>query len=142
MTPNQMADIHRAAFLNERGWNADEFSALLAQPYCAAFSAQGGFALTRTLAGESELLTLAVDPARQRRGIAGNLITRWIEAIQSTTETAFLEVAADNHGAIALYTKRGFTQSGLRKGYYPRTNGPSVDAVLMSRALTSGKCTP
>lgn len=138
MTPSEMAEIHQAAFANERGWSADEFASLLKQPYTAAFTAQGGFALTRTLVGESELLTLAVSPAHQRRGVASRLITQWIETIQPSTDTAFLEVAADNHGALALYGKLGFTQTGRRIAYYARKGAQSVDAVLMSRALTRG----
>ena len=33
MTPSDMSTIHQAAFTHERGWGADEFTALLAQPY-------------------------------------------------------------------------------------------------------------
>lgn len=138
MTPFQMAKIHQAAFTHERGWGADEFASLLTQPYTAAFTAQGGFALTRTLVGESELLTLAVSPNHQRRGIASDLLTRWIEAVTPRAETAFLEVAADNLGALALYAKHGFTQTGHRKAYYARPGAVAVDAALMSRALTQG----
>lgn len=138
MTPLEMATIHQAAFLHERGWHADEFSALLAQPYTATFTAQGGFALTRTLVGETELLTLAVSPTQQRRGIASKLLIQWIDAAQKIAKSAFLEVAADNHAAIALYGKHGFTQVGLRKAYYARAVGPAVDAALMKRTLTQG----
>lgn len=138
MTPSELATIHGVAFVHDRGWSADEFTALLAQPYTAAFTAQGGFGLTRTLAGESELLTLAVSPTYQRRGIASDILTQWLTAIKTNAETAFLEVAADNHGALALYAKHGFAQSGLRKAYYARTSGAAVDAVLMTRAFTQG----
>lgn len=138
MTPSEMAAIHAAAFITERGWSAQEFTDLLAQPYTAAFTAPGGFALTRTLAGESELLTLAVDPRHQRRGIARALLTAWLDAVQAKADTAFLEVAADNLAALTLYEQQGFTRSGLRKAYYRRQGGPSVDAVLMIRLLTQG----
>ena len=133
-----MAEIHQAAFVQERGWTAQEFTELLAQPYTDAFTAEGGFAVTRTLAEESELLTLAVAPKRQRRGIADHLIGEWIAAVNPVAQTAFLEVAADNHAAIALYNKHGFMQSGLRKASYARSTAPAVDAVLMSRPLTQG----
>lgn len=138
MTPGQMADIHGAAFLQDRGWEPDEFASLLAQPYTAAFTAEGGFALTRTLAGESELLTLAVAPACQRRGIASRLLTQWITTFDTDIETAFLEVASDNDSAVALYLKHRFERSGMRKGYYRRTNAPAVDAILMTRTFTQG----
>ncbi|WP_298860480.1 GNAT family N-acetyltransferase [uncultured Sulfitobacter sp.] len=138
MTPVQMAEIHQAAFVHERGWQADEFTQLLEQPFTDALTTEGGFAITRTLAGESELLILAVAPTHQRRGIAGRLMMEWTTKIQATAETAFLEVAADNQAAIALYIKHGFARTGLRKAYYKRTDAPAADAMLMSRALTQG----
>ncbi len=138
MTPSDMSTIHQAAFTHERGWGADEFTALLAQPYTTAFATLGGFALTRTVAGESELLTLAVSPAYQRHGIASRLLLEWTDTARTQADTAFLEVAADNHGALALYTKHGFTQVGLRKAYYTRVDAIAVDAVLMKASLTQG----
>lgn len=133
-----MAQIHATAFTHDRGWSEDEIAALLAQPYVEAFIADGGFALTRTLAGESELLTLAVAPDHQRRGIARGLLERWTSAVAPMAETAFLEVAAENAAAIALYHSAGFSRNGLRKAYYHRANGTSVDALLMSYSLTRG----
>lgn len=138
MTPAHMAQIHSAAFTRDRGWSSEEFAELLAQSYVQIFVAEGGFALTRTLAGESELLTLAVAPEHQRRGIARGLLEHWISAVEPVAETAYLEVAADNAAAITLYDRVKFSRSGLRKAYYHRTNGSAVDALLMSRALTRG----
>lgn len=139
MKPDQLALIHASAFAQERGWSSDEFAALLAQPYIAIIAAEStGFALTRTLAGESELLTLAVHPNWQRRGIARRLVAAWLAAARLEAQTAFLEVAADNSPALGLYCHAGFTRSGLRKGYYARTNASAVDALLMTRALTRG----
>jgi ribosomal-protein-alanine N-acetyltransferase len=138
MTPAQMAQIHHDAFAPERGWSAAEFADLLAQPHTTALSASGGFALTRTVADESELLTLAVAPAQRRRGIAAELLERWITAAQAQADSAFLEVAADNAAALALYSKHGFVQNGRRKDYYARAGTKPVDALLMTRALTRG----
>lgn len=138
MTPAQMARIHQAAFVHERGWTADEFAALLRQPYIATFTTDAGFALTRTLVGETELITLAIAPTHQRRGIADSLIATWIDTVRPQAQTAFLEVAADNGAAIALYAKNSFAQTGLRKAYYARTDGTAADAVLMSRDITQG----
>jgi len=138
MTPAQMSLIHGRAFVAERGWTEAEISDLLASPYCHTFTATHGFAICRTLAGETELLTLAVDPEAQRQGTAKMLMTQWIAASAAHAQTAFLEVAADNHAALALYYKHAFQRSGLRKGYYARADAEAVDAVLMSRALTQG----
>ena len=136
MTPEHLAQIHADAFVHERSWQAAEFADLLAKPHIQCLTDAGGFALTQTIADEAELLTLAVSPAHQRQGIAQKLMTRWIST--SDANTAFLEVAADNTAAIALYSKNGFTPSGLRKGYYKRPSGTPVDALLMMRPFTQG----
>ncbi|MEH6646112.1 GNAT family N-acetyltransferase [Sulfitobacter sp.] len=133
-----MAQIHAAAFVHDRGWSSDEFATLIAQPHTDLFSTLGGFALTRTLIGESELLTLAVSPDQQRRGIARALLTDWIAAKRQHAEIAFLDVAADNFAALGLYQNIGFTRTGLRKSYYARAQFPAVDAVMMTQALTRG----
>ena len=132
-TVDALAKIHNAAFIAERKWQAAEFTELLAHPYTNLIAEDGGFAIIRTLAGETELLTLAVAPEYQRQGIASRLVARWLA--EAEADTAFLDVAADNFGAIALYTSLNFQQSGQRKGYYARTGGPTVDAILMTRAL-------
>ncbi|MDF1729040.1 MAG: ribosomal-protein-alanine acetyltransferase, partial [Sulfitobacter sp.] len=69
MKPADLARLHAAAFTRERPWAAAEFAALLENRHTALLTRPHGFALTRTVAGESELLTLAVDPAHQRQGI-------------------------------------------------------------------------
>ena len=136
MTPADLARIHAAAFAPERGWTAAEFADLLAQTHTQLFARSDGFALTRTIAGETELLTLAVDPAAQGRGTARGLLTDWLAQTRAEADTAFLEVAADNVRARHLYTALGFTVSGVRKGYYARGASAAADAVLMTRAST------
>jgi ribosomal-protein-alanine N-acetyltransferase len=132
-----MADLHATAFAPERGWSAQEFSDLLAQPHCHAYIAAGGFALARILAGETELLTLAVSPDMRRRGRASALLAQWITAAAPLADTAFLEVAADNTAARALYARHAFAACGRRKGYYARPGGTAVDALMMTRPLTA-----
>lgn len=133
-----LARLHWAAFTVGRPWRADEFDTLLVSPHVSLHQAPHGFALTRLVAGEAELLTLAVDPAHQRQGIAQALLKTWLEGLRNQAETAFLEVAADNGAAQALYSKLGFVEVARRAGYYSRPDGPSVDAVIMRMALTKG----
>lgn len=134
MTPDQMATLHAAAFLPERGWTAEEFRSLTMSKLVSCHTQAHGFALVRTVLDETELLTLAVDPAYRRQGIADILMRTWLESSEAVL--ALLEVAADNAPARALYAKYGFAESGRRTGYYHRTNGPAVDAVLMQAAVT------
>ncbi|ASM71255.1 MULTISPECIES: ribosomal protein S18-alanine N-acetyltransferase [Roseobacteraceae] len=135
MTPLHMAHIHAAAFTSARPWSADEFAALLDNPHVFASSQPQGFALVREVAGEAELLTIAVHPDHQGQGIGRVLMVQWMDRVRPTASEAFLEVAADNAPALALYTACGFGQAGLRAAYYPRANAPAVDAVLMRASL-------
>ena len=138
MTPQDMAALHGAAFTDQRGWSDTEITTLLDSPFTAALTRPAGFALIRTLAGESELLTLAVDPRARRQGIARSIMQEWLERITPLAQTAFLEVAADNHAARALYAGFGFTHSATRTGYYARKDAQAVDALVLHRDLTHG----
>ncbi|MEM9576483.1 MAG: GNAT family N-acetyltransferase [Pseudomonadota bacterium] len=134
MTPRQLADLHARAFAPERGWTEDEFISLCSAAHVQLYTVGHGFALVRSVADEAELLTLAVDPDQRRQGVARALMRHWMS--DSAAATAFLEVAADNTAAIALYTNFGFESTGRRKAYYARMNAARVDALLMQTALT------
>ena len=49
----------------------------------------------------------------------------------------FLEVAADNESAQALYTTFGFVEVGRREGYYQRPDGSRMNAFTMRADLAS-----
>lgn len=137
-----LADLHDRAF--ERPWDALAFEELLKSPGVFAVlgeagepAVEKGFILCRAIAGEAEILTIAVDPAARRRGWGGALVEMAAGIASETgSEAMFLEVAADNAGAIALYAATGFAKVGLRKGYYPHPDG-ARDAIVMRRALNS-----
>lgn len=133
MTPETLARIHADAFAPERGWSAKEFLDLLNQPTVQFFCQSDAFALVRVVADEAELLTLAVAPHAQRRGLATALMHDWLTAVKA--ERAFLEVSEDNTAAKQLYLKHGFEVCGRRKDYYVRNGGTAVDALLMQKAI-------
>jgi ribosomal-protein-alanine N-acetyltransferase len=137
MTPEALARLHGEAFSPDRGWTAVEFSELLTQPTVQIFERPQAFALVRSVADEAELLTLAVAPAARRGGLADALMRDWMSKVRATS--AFLEVAADNHAAQALYEKHGFAVCGRRRAYYARPDSAAVDALLMRAALTFGQ---
>lgn len=56
-------------------------------------------------------------------------------------EACFLEVAADNAAALALYKAAGFQTAGLRPRYYKRAGG-EIDALVMRRDLNSADSAP
>lgn len=132
MTPAQMAALHGRCFTTApRPWTADEFAGFAADPHAILLSQPNGFGVIRTIAGEAELLTLAVDPAARRGGIGASLLHQLCDAARAAgASEMFLEVAADNHAAIALYKGARFTQVGLRRAYYAGT-----DAIVLRAAL-------
>jgi ribosomal-protein-alanine N-acetyltransferase len=137
MSPEALATLHAAAFPDGGAWSAADFAALVAAPGAILLSAPGGFLLGRSVAGEAELLTLAVAPDRRRRGIATALLNRFAATCMAAgTDRAFLEVAADNAAARALYAAAGFRPVGCRAGYYLRADGTRGDAVILARAFT------
>ena len=134
-----MATTHAAAFTQARPWSAREFTSLLQQRFCHVAGDSACFSLFRVIADEAELLTIATHPDAQRQGRALACMSLWHDQARALgAAQAFLDVAADNHPAIALYTDCGYVQSGIRTGYYPRPDGASCDAILMSRDLSQG----
>ena len=131
-----LAALHASAF--DDPWTPEAFDALLASPGVTVLAETGGFILIRTVADEAEILTLAVQPEARRLGLGRALVERAAVAARAAgAERLFLEVAADNRTAIALYRRASFDSVGLRRGYYPRTDAPSVDALVLARPLVS-----
>jgi ribosomal-protein-alanine N-acetyltransferase len=129
VSPTELAALHLRVFVNPRPWTAAEFAALLESPLCFLIEAEGGFALGRVVAGEAELLTIAVAPERQGRGVGRQLMAGFLAEAQSrAAESVFLEVAETNAPARALYQRAGFAEAGRRRGYYE-----GIDAVVMMR---------
>lgn len=136
MTPEALADLHAAVFRVPRPWSAAEFAAFLNDGVSFLLVEAGGVLLGRAVAGEAELLTLAVAPDRQRSGIGGRLVAAFLaEARARGAVQAFLEVAADNAAAIGLYRRAGFAEVGLRRGYYAGANGARIDALVFAQGL-------
>lgn len=136
MTPEEMAEIHVASFITPRPWSATEITDLLAAQNTHLFSQKQGFALLRIAGPEAEILTIAVHPAMRRQNIAKTLLAE-AHAFAKTArvEEVFLEVADQNHAAIALYESAGYTHQGIRKDYYTGPKGEHISAIVMSRTI-------
>ncbi len=133
-----MAAIHAEAFAgpHETPWSAAAIAALLQQPGVFPVAAPDGFILMRAVAGEAEILTLAVRPAARRAGVGARLVREGLEAALELGATrVFLEVAEDNAAARALYAGAGFVEAGRRPGYYAGVDGRRRDALLLARDL-------
>ena len=138
MTPAAMAALHARCFTTPRPWTAAEFAALLAEPPVFATLAETGFALGRVVADEAELLTIAVAPEARRNGEGRALLDGFLRTARARgAGTAFLEVAADNAAALALYRWSGFAEAGRRRGYYHSPGNPPVDALVMVKSLAA-----
>jgi [ribosomal protein S18]-alanine N-acetyltransferase len=115
-----MAAIHAAAFPAEEAWGEDAIALQLGlSNVFGLIDARGGMLLGRVTMDDAEVLTLAVDPAARRRGIASALL----RAAQAEMRVrgclrVFLEVAIGNAAARALYRREGFFEVGRRRRYY------------------------
>jgi [ribosomal protein S18]-alanine N-acetyltransferase len=94
-----------------------------------------GFALSRAIMDEAELLLIAVDPAHARTGIGATLLRGTIAECRSRgVKRLHLEVRANN-SAVALYAAHGFRRAGVRRNYYRNRDGETFDAHTYALAL-------
>lgn len=135
-----LARLHARAFPDDP-WESGALSRLVALPQIHArlFLSDRtpiGFLLALVVGGEAEILTLCVDPARRRRGIARALLADlYAAAGVAHAARVVLEVAADNETARSLYAAEGFTAVGRRPLYYRRPAAAAVDALILARSL-------
>jgi ribosomal-protein-alanine N-acetyltransferase len=135
-----LARIHGQSFY--RGWPTTDFQSFLEDRNtpgyiaCDAKRRIAGFALIRTVADEAELLTIAVEPRWRGKGVGRALMDAvFADLLMSPARRMFLEVDEQNHAAIRLYEKLGFSTISSRKGYYPRPDGSAATALVMARDL-------
>ena len=82
---------------------------------------------------QADVLTIAVRESRWGLGIGSALLDALIQAARERDcAEVFLEVRADNPRAHGLYQRRGFTEIGVRRGYYQPSG---VDAIVMRKDL-------
>ncbi len=95
-----------------------------------------GFALTRAMFDEEELLLFAVLPLYRGRGLGAALLTAVIARARSRgIRRMFLEMRRNNPAG-KLYTGFGFTTIGVRPGYYRTASGQRLDALSQELHLT------
>ncbi|MCB9651072.1 MAG: ribosomal protein S18-alanine N-acetyltransferase [Deltaproteobacteria bacterium] len=130
-----------AALAHVEGWSTEALAKAATEPAWGLWvlpDAVGprGFALVQVVADEAELLLIAVRPEARRSG-AGRALFEAArrQAVAEGAEAMFLEVAANNHAALAFYAALGFSEVGRRRRYY----ADGQDAVAMRADLGSGK---
>lgn len=134
--------IMREAFDPRFGeaWSRSQCLGILALPgvwltIATVGDAPAGFALSRLIVDEAELLLLATLPERRRRGIGAALLRATLaDAATRRAVSLHLEVR-DGNDAIRLYRGAGFAKVGERRGYYRGAGGRTYDAFTFRRDL-------
>lgn len=137
---SDLAKLSRRAFLSDgSSWTAEDLAAFAGRPGCAVLADADlscGLILVQAAADEAEVVNLGVVPAKRRRHIGSGLLTEAEEyAARRGALRMFLEVAADNVPALALYARAGFARIGTRSSYYRRPGGDRIDALLLSKEI-------
>jgi len=117
-----------------RGMFQDELRSRCSRFFVAYQDAEvigyGGFWL---ILDEAHITSVTIRRSDRGKGWGRKLFVFLLEqALQEGARTATLEVRQSNEPARALYRSLGFSEVGIRKGYYPRSG---EDAVVMMREL-------
>lgn len=90
-----------------------------------------GYVGSQTVLGETDMMNIAIHPDYRNQGIATELISALIEALNERgSHSLMLEVRASNEPAKSLYLKMGFDVVGVRKNYY---RNPREDALILRK---------
>ena len=121
-------------------WTRGNFTDALASGYQAQVLMAGdhllGYFVAMLGVDEVHLLNITVAPAFQRQGWAHvmlDALALWARG--QGAQWLWLEVRASNTRARQVYEAHGYQQVGLRKRYYPSSDGEREDAVVMSLPL-------
>ena len=121
-------------------WTRDQLAAQMSDSmyiFLAAEDESGravGYVGLMYVLDEGYISNVAVSPSRRREGIADMLLTElYARAKAKKLSFLTLEVRESNAPAQSLYKKHGYTEVGMRKGYYSL---PKEDAVLMTCFLS------
>jgi [ribosomal protein S18]-alanine N-acetyltransferase len=137
-----LAAIHAACF--ETAWSRQTLEDFIDGAIVSVLGdPPTAFLIISRVLDEAEVITLGVHPSSRHQGQARALLVQALADMAATgVARVFLEVAIDSIAACDLYSGLGFAQIGVRKAYYPRSDGQSVDALLLSRALTADTILP
>jgi [ribosomal protein S18]-alanine N-acetyltransferase len=121
-------------------WYEDDFLSAFQRNFNLRIAEEGGcvcgLVAFRVMADEAEILNLAVDSSRRRRGLGSLLVEHVIAACKSEGATrVFLEVRDSNRVARDFYARMGFAEAGRRRQYYRH---PVEDALVLVRTIDEG----
>jgi len=76
------------------------------------------FLIAQIVLDEATVLQIAVDPSHQSQGHGRQLMSYWLETLNSEISKIWIEVRASNYIAQGLYSSLGFVKLSERKNYY------------------------
>jgi ribosomal-protein-alanine N-acetyltransferase len=94
-----------------------------------------GFALSRGVLDEAELLLLATRPTLRRRGVAAALLRAMITQAQASGAIRVHLEVREGNDAVKLYVASGFTKVGERRNYYRGVSGQTFHALTYHRDI-------
>ena len=122
----------------ENKWSKDFFYSLLLEKNIFFISFNNpleGYLIGRKIIDEYEILSLATDIKKRRRGVGLGLMHKLLDmAKKEKIKRVILEVSKNNIAAINMYKKLGFKKVSIRKKYY-RIGVSFLDAYLMEKYL-------
>ena len=138
--PLELSDLDAIESIEQRAyptpWSRSMFASELAKPKSICLGAfEGeelvGYVINSRYVDAWHVMNVAVDPDRQRRGIASALLEHLFDTTQDDERRGYtLEVRVSNDGAVRLYERLGFEARGIRRGYYTDNR---EDALIMWR---------
>src|SRR5260370_388325 len=103
------------------GWSG--VVALVSEDSCKV----SGFIVGRQAGEEAEILNLAVNPAKRRKGQRRPLLNAAMDEFHARrVSRLFLEVRESDEGGIAFYERHGFLKTGRRGRYYHNPNKAAI----------------
>ena len=132
MTPKEMSELHSQCMNGYQIWSEAYYKKLLESKTSIFKSSSFGFGCARLIKDEAEILMVLIKPTARRNGHATLILKKLAEELQSLgCKQIYLEVAATNKKAIALYLKNNFHCIGKRSKYYSLKNGNKIDALVL-----------
>ena len=140
MTERDLDDVLRIEYrVYSHPWSRANFADSIGSGYscwvCRIGGELVGYFVVMLAVDEAHLLNISVAEQRQRLGFGARLLRQAMKIAQlGGAATMLLEVRPSNEKALALYRHFGFRQIGVRRGYYPATEGRE-DALVLTHAL-------
>lgn len=145
MRPMQLSDLASIMVIENQAyphpWTTGNFKDSLAAGYVGEVLVdQGvmvGYLVWMQVVDEAHLLNFTIAPARHRRGLGQWMLMRWMAGLRALgIDRVLLEVRPSNRAALRLYQRNGFDEIGMRKGYYPDSDGQREDALVLARGVS------